>query len=252
LFISRVGDDPPGERVRDAMERHGLSLKGLQVDGGHSTGRVAVTLADGEPNYDIVTDVAYDHIDPAAIEAAAAAREPAILYHGTLAARTPTSRRALRVLRHQFSAPVFVDVNLRAPWWEAAVTEELLHGSRWIKINSDEQATLGEQFRSSGAEGLRERLGAEALILTHGEAGAEWVGVGDRFRVRPRPVKDFRDAVGAGDALAAVFMLGRIRGWTAHKSLERGVAFAAAICGRQGALVEDPAFYDAFNEMWKS
>ncbi|MFO8155838.1 MAG: PfkB family carbohydrate kinase [Pseudomonadota bacterium] len=252
LLISRVGDDALGERVRNAMAEHGLPLDGLQLDPLHPTGRVAVTLEAGEPSYDIVADVAFDHIDPDGLEAAVAGREPAALYHGTLAARSDTSRRALRALRHRLSAPIFIDVNLRAPWWEATVVKELLQGSHWVKLNGDEQVILGEQFRSPGVGAFRERLGAEALILTHGEGGAEWVDDSAPIRVHPRPVRDFRDAVGAGDALAAVFMLGRIRGWTARESLERGVEFAAAICGRQGALVEDPAFYDAFNEKWKS
>ncbi len=252
LFISRVGADAAGEHVRDAMVRHGMPLEGLQVDPVHPTGRVAVSLAAGEPSYDIVTDVAYDHIDPAGIETAIAGRQPALLYHGTLAARADASRRALEALRRALSAPIFVDVNLRAPWWDAAGVEALLRGSRWIKLNGDEQATLGEGFRSPDADGFRERLGAEALILTHGADGAEWVGDAEAFRVQPRPVGEFQDAVGAGDALAAVFILGRLRGWTPHQSLTRGVEFAAAICGRQGALVEEAAFYDAFSEKWMS
>jgi fructokinase len=39
--------------------------------------------------------------------------------HGGLALRRPASQAVLRAIRACGAAPVFVDVNLRNPWWDA-------------------------------------------------------------------------------------------------------------------------------------
>ena len=250
LLISRIGEDARGREILDAMTDWGLDTSGLQCDPGRPTGRVAVTLEAGEPSYDIVADVAWDAIEAHAALGAVAGLNPPLLYHGSLALRAGDSRHALQSLRRELDAPAFVDVNLRAPWWQAETLEPLLRGSPWLKLNGDECATLAATWGLDGPEALRRHFGATALLLTHGADGAEWVGAGERLPVRPGPVADFQDAVGAGDALAAVFLLGEIEGWPAATRLERGVAFAAAVCGLRGALTADPAFYTPFKENW--
>ena len=82
LLVSRIGGDPEGETVAGAMSDWGLDRSGLQVDSRLPTGRVEVSIEDGEPHYDIVHPSAWDAIEP---------WEPAgrcsLLYHGTLALR---------------------------------------------------------------------------------------------------------------------------------------------------------------------
>jgi len=40
-----------------------------------------------------------------------------LLYHGTLALRNQTSANTLESIRSMMSPYVFMDVNLRSPWW---------------------------------------------------------------------------------------------------------------------------------------
>ncbi len=54
VFISRVGDDSLGRRIRDTMQQWGLSSAALQLDSAHPTGSVEVTIQDGEPHFEIV------------------------------------------------------------------------------------------------------------------------------------------------------------------------------------------------------
>jgi fructokinase len=56
--------------------------------------------------------------------------------------------------------------------------------------------------------------------------------------------------VGAGDAFASVLILGLTRGWPLEQRLARAQSFASAMVGRQGATVQDPAFYEPFRDDW--
>ena len=136
LLISRVGSDPEGTQVRAAMRDWSLSSNSLQTDALHPTGKVTVTFQDGEPSYNIVPDCAYDHIEEVSLP------ECRLLYHGTLASRFATSANTLRKLRNSTPGSVFVDVNLRSPWWNEALVQELVVGADWVKLNSDELALL--------------------------------------------------------------------------------------------------------------
>ena len=246
-LVSRVGEDDYGRRIREAMARWEMDAIGLQRDPDHPTGRVRVELTAGEPTYEIVTDVAWDAID---LEAAtAAAGSPELLYHGTLAARDPRSRGALEALRARAEG-VFVDVNLRPPWWEPQRLPALLDGARWIKLNADELRELAGDDDAAAAAALRRRHDARGILVTRGDAGAELHTEAGVESARPVPVARFQDAVGAGDALAAVFLLGEFAGWAASTRLQRGIELASAVCGLRGAVSDDPGFYQPFRERW--
>jgi len=65
------------------------------------------------------------------------------------------------------------------------------------------------------------------------------------------PVQGFADSVGAGDAFAAILILGLIKNWPFPECLNRANQFAARICGIQGAFPADRSFYDAFTKQWE-
>jgi fructokinase len=60
------------------------------------------------------------------------------------------------------------------------------------------------------------------------------------------------DTVGAGDALSAVYLVGRARGWPLDVTLERASAFAGAVCGLAGAVPGDLSFYSDWIGRWGS
>jgi len=251
-FKSAVGDDDLGRRIRDAMSDWGMGLDGLGTDREHATGEVEVSLADGEPSYDIVPDRAYDHIEPAA------GLSCDLLYHGTLALRGPRSAEALQAIRSVGAGQVFLDVNLRDPWWSRERVRTLVAGADWVKLNRDELELLDDGDDSSGADDLaargeafRKAHGLEGVILTLGAAGA--LGLSDdNDPVSVAPPGDIAvvDAVGAGDAFAAVTILGLRQGWPLGSTLERAQAFAARIVGQRGATAADPGLYRPFIEQW--
>jgi fructokinase len=250
VFVSSVGADVLGDRIENAMTARGMTTVGLQRDAGHGTGTVQVSLTGGEPSYDIVADRAYDHIDPSRLPDLAGG---ALLYHGSLALRSPDSARALERLRERLAAAIFLDVNLRDPWWGESALRRMLDGATWVKLNADELTLLAPAGASSEerAGALLERHGLTRVVVTLGAAGAFSIGSdGAVHRVAPQREITVVDAVGAGDGFASVLILGLLRGWSVPQGLERAQDFASAMVSRRGATVDDPEFYADFAERW--
>ena len=243
-FVSRIGRDALGEEVLALMRGWGMDTRWLQVDDRLPTGRVQVTLADGQPTYDILDLQAYDAMEPPVGLEAASDR---LLYHGTLALRHPGNVVALDALCP--GSRVFVDVNLRPPWWDASTLESHVAEARWLKLNDEEFALLAREGESPAEFATRMRLGA--VVLTRGAQGAEVFADGQRYAAGAPPVAELVDAVGAGDAFSAVTLYGIHSGWTWDLILERAVAFAARVCGWRGALCHERGIYEEVARDWR-
>lgn len=250
LFISRVGEDDAGRRVRLAMTAWGMDSAGLQSDPDHPTGAVRIDLIGGEPRFEILPDQAYDFVYLAEMPEL---ERPAFLYHGSLALRRAESRTTLETLLRHFDMPVFLDVNLRPPWWTAADILRWLARADWVKLNQDELDKLapGPGDLAARARQFMARHDLQKLLLTRGKEGALALSAGDEDEsVRPAAATRVVDTVGAGDAFTSVFLLGQLRGWPLAATLERAQGFASAIVGVRGATVADRAFYQQFLTAW--
>lgn len=247
LLISRVGTDEPGREILAAIRHWGMSEAGVQLDSDHPTGRVDVELVDHEPSYRIVPDCAYDFIAAAELPAC----RGGILYHGTLALRNAASRAAFDTLAEQPALNIFLDVNLRAPWWRQAEVYGWLERARWVKLNQEELGLLG----FAGAD-LRvaltrflERFALEQVILTCGEEGAlVQTATGEVHQIVPRRTEQFVDTVGAGDAFTAVYLHGLRTARPIPETLQRAQAFASKVLGLRGATTAEQDFYREFLE----
>jgi fructokinase len=250
LMITRVGNDALGRSIRQAMEGWSMALSGLQLDSQHPTGTVAVSFHDDEPSYDIVDQRAYDFIDATLLPPLPAA---GVLYHGSLALRNPVSRQALQRLRQESGLAVFVDVNLRAPWWQREAVLDMLQQARWAKLNADELACLCPQEESleARARALLASHELEWLVVTLGAAGAQAFMAADTLSVAPPQNTLVADTVGAGDAFASVLLLGLLLDWPMQQTLQRAQAFASSIVGVRGATVSDAGFYQDICADWE-
>ncbi len=248
-FISRVGDDPSGHAILKDMRDWGMAATGVQRDPQHPTGRVLVEIVDAEPRYEIVPDCAYDFI--AAAEVPTATAGAGLLYHGTLALRNRTSRDALETLLQCGQPAVFLDVNLRPPWWRRDAVEACLRRARWVKLNRDELRQLGYRASDpeSAAAAFQEDFALEQVILTSGAQGAlVRTRTGELHRTVPEPAAAFVDAVGAGDAFTAVYLHGLLAGWSIPATLVAAQRFASRVVGLRGATTRDRGFYEAFRK----
>nr|WP_209262520.1 PfkB family carbohydrate kinase [Thiorhodococcus minor] len=251
-FVSAVGDDPEGQQIRASMADWGMVTTGLQTDPDHPTGRVQVSLENGEPSYDIVPDSAYDFIRTPSETAPVA-----LLYHGTLALRQPVSEATLTSIKRSAPDLVFLDVNLRAPWWSWDKTVALVTDADWVKLNADELSLLsGAQAASARptlelAQDFLERHDLSGLLVTLGSEGALGLSKGgDPIQVAPKPALNVIDTVGAGDAFAAVTILGIVSGWSLDRTLDRAQSFASRIVEQRGATQASPDLYAPFVDQW--
>lgn len=246
LFISKVGDDELGWQIKTAMQQWDMDLAGLQTDASRPTGRVDVTLKGSEPDYQISDNAAYDFIDKAALPAL---RNDAIIYHGSLALRHRQNREVLAQLTQIPSVSVFVDVNLRNPWWDKESLFGWLERARWVKLNADELAEIGFQSADLQQDMIRMQthFQLEQLIVTRGERGAlVRCNDGQLYDFPPGKADKVADCVGAGDAFSAMYLHGLLQGWPVTQILPKAQAFAAAVVGLQGAFTDDAAFYQPF------
>jgi len=262
LFITRIGEDERGRATLEAMKANGMDTAGVQIDPDKPTGVVNVKMTGGGHTFDILPDQAYDHIDAGKALAALGDGAFSLLYHGTLAARSDASRAALAALRERSDLPVFVDVNLRAPWTGGVSARAAIEGSRWVKLNNDELEQItgvparngAQPLTRAGLEAAAERLRSEAglalVVVTRGEDGAMIVTPERVINADPAPVDDITDTVGAGDAFSAVAIAGLIFKWPEALILQRAVDFASKVCRIRGATTLDRDLCRRTAEEW--
>jgi len=258
LMLSRLGDDALGVRALGSMEDRGMDISGVQIDPKLPTGRVQVHIDNGGHRFEILPRQAYDLIDPASAAVAAKAATPGLIYFGTLSQRHHVSRQALALVLQNSSAPRFLDINLRQPWYDEDTVRLSLQNASIVKLNDEELRTLADMFKAGA--GLAQAQGAQLkrmfdikrLIVTCGEDGA-WQLDGNNDLSIASPGKEpsrIVDTVGAGDAFSAACILGMLLCWPETTALKRASDFAAAICEIRGAVPEVQEFYQPFFKEW--
>lgn len=267
LMITRVGNDRNGGVVHAEFERFAMSEAGLQVDKLEETGRVVVERTTRGHRFVILPDQAYDYINPEQALEALEAVDASSLYFGTLAQRCPRSRDTLHALLDASAARRFLDLNLREGQYDEPCVFHSLHAADVVKVNEEELQVLfgwyfgidpaapslsGDEVRAACAA-LVQMFSLEGLIVTLGHRGSVYFGVeGEPLVHRDNPAPPFViDTVGAGDAFAAIFLLGRARAWPLETTLARANEFAAAICAIPGAVPRDLGFYDKWAARWR-
>ena len=245
-FISSIGDDPQGKQVLRSMQDWEMETANVQQSTKYPTGRVDVRLENHEPHYDIVEDCAYDFIqkpDDSEIQSSD------LLYHGTLALRNASSRQTLEAIAQEKSPSIFLDVNLREPWWQKEDVLSWLSRARWVKLNHHELNILSNATADTEAQmkSLYDKYQMELLIVTQGENGATVLGKDGKLvqAKAPKPQK-FVDTVGAGDAFTALFIHGLLNAMPTEECLHSSLEFASKVVGLRGATTSDRAFYAEF------
>ena len=257
VMITRIGSDALGDMIVTELARFGMGSGGVQRDPKRATGIVTVQMCGTQHHFEIGADSAWDHLDTA--EAVRAVREnsPQLTYFGTLAQRGAISRAAIHAALAASDAVPFLDLNLRNGPDNQTLAEDSLNRARLVKLNDDELDQLVAWFLQPGAHETREalellvqRFDLERLTVTLGAEG--WACLDVRqgwYEGAATPVK-VRDTVGAGDAFAAVLLLGELSGWTLHTTLRRASAHASAVCGITGAVDAASDIYAKARAAW--
>lgn len=247
VLLSAVGDDREGKQVLETMSQWEMDTRGLQTNA-HPTGRVSVSLNDGQPSYEIVQKVAFDFIESPDFDVSVDSFS--LLGLGSLAYRSERSRRTITDLIRISELPRFVDVNIRDPFFDPDWLDVLIGGARWVKLSEEELTRLsGIACRSktdvsTACQSLRQRYSIDTFFVTFGSQGAYAVEP-DRIVHAPTPkLQRVVDTVGAGDAFAAATIAGLIRQQSIDSILGNAVRFAAKVCGINGATTNDKSFFE--------
>lgn len=237
-FISRVGDDPFGRKVRAVLDAEGVDTSALVTDAAAPTG---VFFREWLP--DMARRVYYYRAGSAASRLAPEHLAPE-LFAGArivhLTGITPAlsascaaaCARAVELARAA-GALVSLDPNYRPRLWgpeafRAALLPLLRRTDILLMGHEDARAALGvedeEQMLAAGAA-----LGPSVVVLKRAERGAAALTAdGRRAEVPAAPVAQALDPVGAGDGFDAGFLAGHLRGWDLEACLRLGARVGAA------------------------
>jgi fructokinase len=247
--LSRIGRDDLGRSAVKLLDPFPVDTSHLQVDPSHETGRVTVTLQQGQPEYVIHQPAAWDSLELSDDWVQLAERADAICF-GSLAQRSLESRQTVQTLAAQTSSAcvrVF-DVNLRAPFYSGESVQESLELATVLKMNDAEVSLvlglLGLQSTEEGnAAWLRvdaERLLSEfptlqMVAITRGGHGSLLV-TRDEWHEHPGIPVQVADTIGAGDAFTAALTHYLLRGADLLTLNDAGNRWGAWVASQSGAM----------------
>ena len=245
MAVSAIGHDALGEELVGQLEERALPYHLARVD--YPTGTVQVTLdAQGVPQYEIKTDVAWDNI-PFDEELRALAKDCKAVCYGSLAQRSEVSRATIQAFLD--ATPVeclkVFDINLRQNFYTKEILENAFRRCDILKINDEELVVIARLFNIPGL-GLDEKCwymykeyGLKMLILTCGTNGSYVFHEGGMsYQVTPKV--EVADTVGAGDSFTGSFIGSILQGKNVAAAHETAVKVSAYVCTQKGAMPTIP------------
>lgn len=241
-FISRVGADSFGQRIRRVLDTEGVNCDHLLTDDGHPTG---IFFREWLP--DGMRRVLYYRRDSAASHLAPEDLQPAAFFGARivhLTGITPALSKSCAAavaravqLAHDTGALVSFDPNYRAPLWEPAQARKVLlplmeQADILLMGHEDVYALLG--LADDQLEKVATTFQARITVLKRAEQGA-WASIdGKPIEVPAYPVDKVVDPVGAGDAFNAGFLAGWLRGYSPQEALKLGARMGAVVVSSLG------------------
>lgn len=252
-ILSRIGRDDLGRNAVSWLDPLPADTGHLQVDPSHETGRVTVTLKDGQPAYEIHQPAAWDFLELSDEWVQMAERADAICF-GSLAQRGLESRQTIQTLAAQTTSEcvrVF-DVNLRPPFYSGETIQESLELATLVKMNDAEVPLIlgllglppgddrpGEGLLASAQRLLDEFPTLQMVAVTRGGQGSLLVSRDEWHEHSGIPIK-VADTIGAGDAFTAALTHYLLRGADLATLNEAGNRWGAWVSSQSGAMPELP------------
>ncbi|MDC3015348.1 carbohydrate kinase [Luminiphilus sp.] len=238
--MSGVGNDPLGEELKSQIEEWGLPSDLICSVADRETGRSLITVLEGEPNFEVLKDVAWDYIDvpedwPIECQPADA------LVFGSLSQRSARNRAVLDAMFLAMpTAFKVLDVNLRDAYDDYEQIWALARAADLVKLNDKELQILLQRTATRGnaevcARTFQRQAGCETVCVTMGAQGAGLLRCNEWYWVDGVPV-EVRDTVGAGDSFLAGLIYGLlITQEDATATMRRSAALASFVASSDGA-----------------
>lgn len=234
-MVSALGKDKLGNDALAALKELGVGSRFVTFPD-KPTGYCAVTLKDGHPSYNLVTEVAYDYIEKPDEKYDADA-----FYFGTLAQRSPASKAALDALLEKNYKEVFFDINIRGNFYNDKMIDDSLKAATILKISDEEIGVLG--IEGDNREICRKLSvqypNLKLILVTLGKYGSICYNVKTkRFSKSPVPASKVVSTVGAGDSFSAAFLTHYMAGDSIAKCLKAATTLSDYVVTQLGAVPE--------------
>ena len=238
-IISKVGDDSLGKGLTEFLNKNGLDAEHIQISKIYKTGEVNVSIdKNGIADYDILNPVAWDDIS-LNLKNIELTKNSSVFVFGSLICRNMTSRRTLKELLKIAPFKLF-DINLRSPYYNMNLIEELMLSSDFIKFNYEEIEEISTIYINKKAtlenmiETISEKTKTKNICVTMGEKGACYY-TNNSFYYQDGFKINVLDTVGAGDSFLATLVEGILNKTKPQEILKKACAVAALVASKEGA-----------------
>ena len=241
-IISKVGDDLLGKGLTEFLNKNGLDTEHIQISKIYKTGEVNVSIdKNGIADYDILNPVAWDDIS-LNLKNIELTKNSSVFVFGSLICRNMTSRRTLKELLKIAPFKLF-DINLRSPYYNMNLIEELMLSSDFIKFNYEEIEEISTIYINKKAtlenmiETISEKTKTKNICVTMGEKGACYY-TNNSFYYQDGFKINVLDTVGAGDSFLATLVEGILNKTKPQEILKKACAVAALVASKRGATTK--------------
>jgi 2-dehydro-3-deoxygluconokinase len=235
-WISRLGADHGGDRIREALAHDGVDLRWVVADDARPTGAM---FRDREGGLAYLrTGSAASALDVHDLDDVPVEEARAVLVTGITAMLGPGPQRAAIELLDRANGIRMVDPNLRVGLWGSEHAADLIRplvrrcdiligGEHELAVIAD--ATGAEQVARACAA-----LGPTEVVVKRGSAGIAALCPDGVWREQPPVPIVEHDPVGAGDACNAAYLAARLDGCDIEDALKAGAVAGAAAAGVLG------------------
>lgn len=255
-MLSRVGVDGLSDGLLHFLQKEGIETGYIQRDDSHLTGLAFLSIIPPE-----TFPLVYYRPDPADLYlslddlAQVPMEESAVLLvSGTGLSADPSRSTTLAAMERarRVGTSVAIDLDLRKTLWTdlrtygANMRSALRLADLIIGTEEEIMAAADQPTVEQAVTGLIE-LAQVAVAVKRGSAGSEvFTRNGESFCAPPFRV-DVLNVLGAGDAWAAGFLYGYIKGWHWAKCARFGNATGAIIVTRHACANDMPTYTEVMN-----
>lgn len=242
FMLTSVGKDELGKAAIEQLENWNIKTDTINISS-KPTGTCIVELDEKSiPTYNLMSDVSWDYIDCDKINS----NKFDALYFGTLALRSRHNFNSLnQLIKTNEFEEIFVDINIRPPFYSDEIINFCLQKATIIKISSEELPIVLKALKlqdKTDFKDISQTLSAifpnlKIIVLTLGADGSYAYYCKDKKEYRCSCKKvQVVSTVGAGDGFFSMFTFSYLNNKNLSVCLENATRLAEYIISKYDAV----------------